>query len=229
MHISDRGVRLIAGFEGFSSAPYWDPYGRVWTRGFGETEGITSGSPHISYDEGLARLRSLVEARYEWALRALDVPSLNQNQWDALCSFAWNLGAGIFAGALRDALVRHDWRGAAGIMLQYDHAGGVRLEGLTRRRRAEVDLFLTPVTPTNPLDVLTEAERDAVDSYDRYVKHPVLHRHGLAVTRAQLVVFRKLIWLAAERGRDGAGRRVERGWGVHSRLARWHLLKARTR
>ena len=78
MHISDRGVRLIAGFEGWSSTPYWDAYGRVWTRGFGETEGITQHSPAISYQDGLSRLRHLIEARYEWAIRGLNVP-LNQN------------------------------------------------------------------------------------------------------------------------------------------------------
>jgi lysozyme len=143
MHIDAAGVRLIGGFEGFGSCPYWDPYGRVWTRGFGETEGITAGSACISRSTGEARLRYLVESRYEWAIRALGV-RFTQHEWDALCSFAWNLGAGIFQGSLRYDLQHRAFYSAASVMLLYDHAGGVVLEGLRTRRQAEVRLFLTP-------------------------------------------------------------------------------------
>ncbi len=38
IQVSDHGVKLVADFEGFSSCPYWDPYGRVATRGYGETD-----------------------------------------------------------------------------------------------------------------------------------------------------------------------------------------------
>lgn len=144
-HISVRGLHLIEGFEGWDSCPYWDSYGGVWTRGYGETEGISSGSPCISRADGELKLRRLVEARYEWALRALHVP-LNQNQWDALDSFVWNLGAGIFEGTSVGADLRaRNYRAAAAVMLFYDHAGGVVLAGLRTRREAEVRLFLTPV------------------------------------------------------------------------------------
>ncbi|MGH2878959.1 MAG: glycoside hydrolase family protein [Solirubrobacteraceae bacterium] len=145
-HISTRGLHLIEGFEGWSSCPYWDSYGGVWTRGYGETEGISGGSACISRAQGELKLRLLVEARYEWALRGLGV-SLNQNQWDALCSFVWNLGAGIFQGTSVGADLRvRNWQGAASSMLQYVHAGGVVLAGLVTRRRAEVALFLAPVS-----------------------------------------------------------------------------------
>src|SRR5579863_5936368 len=151
MHISRRGVQLIASFEGFSSRPYWDPYGRVWTRGFGETEGITQHSLPISRKAGEARLQHLIETRYEWAIRDLGV-TLNQNQWDALCDFAWNLGAGIFTGALRVALQHREWGGAAQLMLAYDHADGEVLEGLRLRRQTEARLFITPEPPYVPAD-----------------------------------------------------------------------------
>lgn len=144
-HISARGLHLIEGFEGWSSCPYWDSYGGVWTRGYGETESITSHSPCISRAEGELKLRRLVEARYEWALRALHV-ELNQNQWDALDSFVWNLGAGIFTGTTVGADLRAgNFYAASRVMLLYDHAGGVVLAGLRTRREAEVRLFLTPV------------------------------------------------------------------------------------
>jgi GH24 family phage-related lysozyme (muramidase)/predicted small lipoprotein YifL len=168
MHISTRGLHLIEGFEGWSSCPYWDAYGHVWTRGYGETEGIGRNSPCISRARGEAKLESLVESRYEWALRALGRP-LNQNQWDADCSFVWNLGAGIFTGTTIGAEMRTgNFRAAASSMLQYVHAGGVVLVGLVTRRRAEVRLFLTPVKPAGP----TRAQLHRQLNYDyRYRAH----------------------------------------------------------
>lgn len=146
-HIDGAGLLLIERFEGFSSTPYWDAYGHVWTRGFGETEGIHSYSPSISRAQGGTHLKLLVESRYEWALRQLGT-ALNQNQWNALTSFVWNLGAGIFQGTTIGAELRsRNFRGAAQSMLAYVHAGGQVLAGLVTRRRLEVALFLKPVTP----------------------------------------------------------------------------------
>lgn len=143
-HVSLKGLHLIEGFEGFGSCPYWDPYGRVWTRGYGETEGIGGNSPCIDRAYGEANLRSRLERFYEWALRGLHV-ALNQNRWDALASFVWNLGAGIFQGtSVGNYLRAGNWQAAAGSMLQYVHAGGQVLAGLVTRRQAEVKLFLTP-------------------------------------------------------------------------------------
>jgi lysozyme len=144
-HIDHAGLVLIEGFEGFSSCPYWDAYGRVWTRGYGETEGISQGSPCISRAFGEANLKSRVERFYEWAIRGIGV-TFNQHEWDALCSFAWNLGAGIFTGSLRTSLQHHN----PYPLLAYDHAGGVVLEGLARRRRAEVAFFLAPEPKVKP-------------------------------------------------------------------------------
>lgn len=226
MHISDAGVRFIAGFEGFSSTPYWDSYGRVWTRGFGETEGISQHSPPISRQAGERRLRSLIEQRYEWAVNGLGVP-LTQNAYDALCSFAWNLGAGIFKGNLRSALTKREWKRAGSLMLQYDHAGGVRLAGLTRRRRAEVDLMLKAgpaPAPANELDVLTDEERRVVNSLIKYAKQPKLHPHGLKVSHDKIVELRKAVWVAAEKGRLPDGRPTQKGWDIRDRRRRYNLL-----
>lgn len=151
MHISKQGLALIETFEGFSSRPYWDPLGRVWTRGYGETEGITADSRPISRAQAQTRLRQLVQERYEPSIRNLHV-ELNQNQWDALCSFVWNLGPGILTGTLRTALKDRRWGDAAQQMLAYDHAGGQLVPGLQRRRQTECQLFLRPVPPYIPAD-----------------------------------------------------------------------------
>src|ERR1019366_8176203 len=57
MQISNKGINLIANFEGFSSCPYWDSYGSVWTRGYGEAGGRISGnSPCITRQQGQVNL-----------------------------------------------------------------------------------------------------------------------------------------------------------------------------
>jgi lysozyme len=228
VHISDNGVNFIASFEGFSSSVYWDSYGKVYTRGFGETEGITRNSPSISREYGMRHLRHLIQTRYEWAVNELH-PS-TQNAYDALCSFAYNLGAGIFKGNLRDALVRHDYNRAGEIMLQYDHAGGVRLAGLTRRRRAEVELLRRggaaprAAPPAENLDVLTLEEHRAVNTLIKYAKNPKLHPHGMKVTHDKIVELRKAVWLAAEKGVLPNGGRTKPGWDVSNRRQRYKLL-----
>lgn len=223
MDISSRGLRLIEQFEGFRSAPYWDSYGKVWTRGFGETEGIGPGSAHLTLAEAQDRLKVLVERRYEFAIKDLHT-DFNQNQFDALCSFVWNLGTGIFAGSLRANLQRHNFHAAANEMLAYDHAGGVVLEGLRIRREDEVSLFLKPDVVPDPLAVLFPKERHVANSFELYMRHPRLHPHGIRVTKEQLIVFRKELWSAAERGHTIKGAAVERGWDIRDRRARYTEL-----
>lgn len=65
---------------------------------------------------------------------------LNQNQFDALVSFAFNLGCGNLR-EIADDLNKNDFTGATANMKQYVNAGGNVLPGLVRRRNAEVDLF----------------------------------------------------------------------------------------
>lgn len=219
MHVSSAGLRLIEGFEGWSSAPYWDSYGGVWTRGYGETEGIGPHSPWLSRAQGEANLKRLVETRYEWAIRQLGVP-LNQNQWDALCSFVWNLGAGIFAGHLGQLLRAKDFNGFANAMLAYDHAGGVRLAGLTRRRQEERALFLKG--DSGPVDWRPPEEWRWEHEYD----HLLYHGHGpwaamrRRVLRRVMTERRKEIWRVAEG--------EAHGWDHRNRKRRYVALRSRT-
>jgi lysozyme len=227
MNVSSRGLRLIETFEGWSSAPYWDPYGKVWTRGFGETENIGPGSAHLTLAEGQARLKTLVEHRYEFAINDLRV-NFNQNEYDALCSFVWNLGTGIFTGALRENLQDRQFMAAAQEMIGFDHAGGVVLPGLKIRREDEVHLFLKQEIIHDPLAVLEPKERKVANSFELYNRHPHLHPHGLQVSRESLIVFRKEIWSCAERGHTIVGTPVHRGWNVANRRDRYHELKVLT-
>jgi lysozyme len=169
-HIDTPGLVLIEGFENVYKAVYcpeYDQYGGVWDIGFGQTEGIGPRSACITHAQAEANLRYLVETRYEWAIRALDVP-FNQHEWDALCSFVWNLGAGIFEGTSVGADLRaRDYYAATRRMLEYDHAGGVVLPGLRARREIEVRLFLTPVAKPKP----TKAQLHAQLERDYTLRH----------------------------------------------------------
>lgn len=148
-HIDIAGLHLLEGFEGFVSCPYRDVTG-VWTRGYGQTHNIGPRSPCISRGVAQAELRVSVESEYEWAIRALDVP-FDQNEWNGLASFTYNLGAGIFQGTTVGADLRaRRFYAATRVMLQYDHAGGIVLPGLRARREVEVRLFLTPEPKPKP-------------------------------------------------------------------------------
>jgi lysozyme len=69
---------------------------------------------------------------------------LTQNQFDSLVDFAFNLGLGnLGSSTLLRKLNAGDVKGAADEFLRWNRAGGQVLAGLTRRRQAERDLFLS--------------------------------------------------------------------------------------
>ena len=102
-------------------------------------------SPPITEEEGL-ELLMLDIAKFERGVnRLIDAP-LNQNQFDALTSFAFNLGNGsLQASTLRKKVNREDYEGAADEFPRWVFAGGRKLNGLVKRRYAERALFLTPI------------------------------------------------------------------------------------
>jgi peptidoglycan hydrolase-like protein with peptidoglycan-binding domain len=87
----------------------------------------------------------------EKAVNALGVP-LNQNQFDALVSFTYNLGPGwtVEKTGIRDALRARRYRDVPREMQKWVKANGQTLPGLVRRRKAEGRLFAAPVGPGRP-------------------------------------------------------------------------------
>lgn len=142
MKVSLAGRELIKEFEGFRNAAYQDVVG-VWTIGYGFTEGVKPGQ-RMTLGQASARLATEL-ARYESAvLAACKVPP-NQNQFDALCSLAWNIGTGAIArSSVIKAHNRGDFQSAARAFGLWNKAGGKEWPGLTRRRAAEAALYLKP-------------------------------------------------------------------------------------
>jgi len=146
---SRAALDLIASFEGFRARAAKTPDGR-WTLGFGHV---------ATAREGLSVSRAEAEDLLRWDLRPVEdlvrqsaLTPLNQNQFDALVSFAFNIGVTNFATSdvlrylnqgqpIAAALAMHAWRraGVNGRVLVID--------ALVRRRAAEAALFLEPLGP----------------------------------------------------------------------------------
>lgn len=130
--INDAGLTLIERSEGLRLKAYDDGTG-VWTIGYGHTRGVKRGDV-ITEEQAAVFLREDLrdaEVAVEGALADAGL-TVNDNQFSALVSFAFNLGGGTV----------HKLLDIPGRMLQYNHAGGKVMLGLTRRRKAERDLFL---------------------------------------------------------------------------------------
>ena len=156
MKISNAGLDLIKSFEGCQLKAYRCPAG-VWTIGWGTTEPVNGVKPHQGMRITQAQADQLLVDHlqaYENAVNRLGV-ELNQNQFDALVSFCYNLGTGIFKGSLENAIKNRNWSNVAAQMLLYNKArvnGKLTvLKGLERRRQAESALFLKPCKEDNQL------------------------------------------------------------------------------
>lgn len=141
--INKAGLDLIKSFEGLRLKAYKDAVG-IWTIGYGHIKTATPGMS-ISEPEAEALLRGDLEEAQGAVTRLVKVP-LNDNEYAALVSFVFNLGAGSLSrSTLLKKLNAGDRAGAAQQFLVWNKAGGKVLAGLTRRREAERDLFLKGV------------------------------------------------------------------------------------
>lgn len=139
MKATDNCIQLIKRFEGLYLKAYVCPAG-VLTIGYGHTRGVKPGD-EINELQAEIYLREDVEA-CEKQLNYLTLP-INQHQFDALCSFIFNLGIGNFMQSTLLKKLKAGDNTAADEILRWDKSGGKVLPGLTARRKAEYDLFCT--------------------------------------------------------------------------------------
>jgi lysozyme len=158
VRVSEAGKKFIKAFEGVHKKPYLCP-AVLWTVGVGR----------VLYPEQV-KLKVVDRKSYplkpehnkEWSDEAIDLlfdadllrfesgvlrlcpdSAANQNQFDALASFAFNCGLGsLQASTLRTLYNSGDITGAAAEFLKWNKGGGKVLLGLTRRRQAEMELML---------------------------------------------------------------------------------------
>ena len=145
MAVSLFGVDLICGFEGKRLVAYDDGVG-VWTIGFGTTiypNGIKVKKGDTCTEAQAKSYMAHDLKKFEQAVNgAVNIP-LNQNQFDALVSLAYNIGTGAFnKSTLVKKLNAGDIRGAADQFDVWVNAGGKRMQGLVNRRAKEKEVFL---------------------------------------------------------------------------------------
>jgi lysozyme len=146
MIVSKNGLDLIKEFEGLSLKPYLCP-SQIPTIGFGNTyypdgKKVTLQDKPITEEKALELLEYVANKDFgSYILKVVKVP-LNQNQFDALVSFAYNVGNGNFnSSTLLRWLNQGNYKEASSQLLKWNKSKGVVLNGLTRRRKAEKALF----------------------------------------------------------------------------------------
>ena len=146
MRINKEGIELVKKFEGLRLRAYKDSAG-VWTIGYGTTAradvgikpryGMTITEAEAEYylEKGLNKFARLIEP--------MITRPITSNQFSAFLSLAYNIGPSAFK---RSSALRHfnngDISRAAKSILLWNKAGGKKMKGLVRRRKAERDLFL---------------------------------------------------------------------------------------
>lgn len=145
MQASKKLIDLIKQFEGFRSNPYLCPAG-VPTIGYGST--VYQDGAHVKLSdnpisEGEAVIILYATLRqYENAVNRYVKVTINQNQFDALVDFAYNVGIGALqSSTLLRKVNNGDFKGASLEFGKWVHAGGKVLKGLVLRREAERKLF----------------------------------------------------------------------------------------
>lgn len=149
MKISQKGLDLIKKFEGFSAKPYLCPAG-VPTIGYGATY-YTNGTKVTMSDEPISeewaeQLLSHIVHTYEKGVTSLVIPKITQNQFDALVSFAYNVGVTNFRKSTLLRLINKnpDNPEIANQFMRWVRGGGKVINGLIKRRQIESKLYFTP-------------------------------------------------------------------------------------
>jgi lysozyme len=147
MRLNSAGIKLLHDFEGLRLTSYLCPAG-VWTIGYGNTfyeDGTPVRSGQTITKERAEQLFLLVANRFASDVQNLLRRTLNENQFSAIVSFAYNVGIGNLRKSTllrkvnanpRDTTIRTEF-------LKWNKASGRELAGLTRRRQAEAVLYFS--------------------------------------------------------------------------------------
>ena len=146
MKISEKGLDLIKEFEGYKNTPYLCPAG-VATIGYGSTRyndgrKVTMSDTSISEVFATQMLQHQCNTIYGDAVNDYTTIMNNQNHFDALTSFTYNLGTGNLKSST--LLRKHnagDFDGAGEEFGKWIYANGFMLKGLTNRRAKEKELY----------------------------------------------------------------------------------------
>ena len=146
MKLDNRGYMLICEFEGFSSKPYLCP-AKLATIGYGNTfyrdgKKVTMVDPPITKIEAFDMFKDIADKFAKKVSACVKTP-LNQNQFNSLVSFAYNVGVANFMNStlLKRVNANHNDPDIRTQFLRWDKVGTKKLSGLTKRRIYEADNY----------------------------------------------------------------------------------------
>lgn len=155
MITSEKGRALIQLLEGFREKAYKCSAGK-WTIGYGITKNVKEGD--VVTKEKAEQDFSIHVQAIENFLNTVITAPLNQNQFDALVSFVYNVGETAFHGSQVMQLVNHSCYEAMPMHLArwiWTTVNGEKVQdpGLIRRRRIEGELWRRPIESTEKVDL----------------------------------------------------------------------------
>lgn len=148
MKLNEQGYRLVIKHEGLRLSPYLCP-ARIPTIGYGNTyypdgKRVTMLDKPITKEFAYEMFKTIAD-RFALRVDRLVTASVTQNQFNALVSFAYNVGMANFQKSTllrkvnanpNDVTIRAEFN-------KWVKAGGVRLNGLVNRRKDEADTYFT--------------------------------------------------------------------------------------
>ena len=159
MKISSAGLAALKAREGCKLVAYLDS-AKIPTIGYGSTAGVRMGMKITQAQADALLSRDLTI--FEKAVTAAVKVPLSQNEFDALVSLAFNIGAGAFQkSTLLKELNKGNRKAAADQFLRWNRAGGKVLKGLTNRRKAEREQFLSKSEAVIPFPLPTNSQASA--------------------------------------------------------------------
>ena len=146
MKVNKDGLYLIAEFEGLSLKPYMCPAKKP-TIGYGNTyykdgKKVTMLDEPITKEEALELLKVIVDSFAKQVDKLVSTP-LNQNQINAVVSFAYNVGIGNLKNSTLLKLINkdHNQLAISNEFLKWINVGGEKSKGLERRRIKESQIY----------------------------------------------------------------------------------------
>lgn len=148
MKLNNDGYRLIAKHEGFRGKPYLCP-ARIPTIGYGNTyypdgKRVTLLDKEITEQQGFEMFKEIAD-RFARKVSRLVTSPINQNQFNALVSFAYNVGMGnlMKSTLLKKVNANHNDFTIRNEFMKWNRANGKELRGLTLRRRDEANIYFS--------------------------------------------------------------------------------------
>jgi len=146
MKLDNRGYMMICEFEGFSAKPYLCP-AKLATIGYGNTfyrdgKKVTMVDPPITKIEAFDMFKDIAD-KFAKKVSSCVKTTINQNQFNSLVSFAYNVGVANFMNStlLKRVNANHNDTDIRTQFLRWDKVGTKKLAGLTKRRIYEADNY----------------------------------------------------------------------------------------